>query len=445
MTEEEGRMGRKVATCRTRTQPSRREFLGCTALGAAALATPTIATRGLLGKDAPSEKITVGCIGMGGHGVNRNLRMLLRQSDARVISVCDVFDGRRDAARAGVDKAYDSRGCSSHTDFRKIIDQPDVDALMISTPDHWHVLMSVLGMRAGKDVICEKPTLTIREGQILTSIVKKRKAVFQTSTEDRSLPCYHHMAGVVRNGLIGKVRRVEVELPAGQNFPNEQAVKVPAGLDWDLWLGPAPLAPYTKSRTERQHWRHVWDYSGGKFSDWGMHQLDTVQWALDKERTGPVEVEGSGTVNPGSMYNTFVTYEVRWRYADGVEVHVKSGGTSLRFIGEKGWIGNPRFAARCTASDAKLVEWKPEAGDVHLYTNPAGEHRDFLDCVKTRKEPYFPAEIGHRCASLVHMGNIAMRLGRKLRWDPAKEEFVGDADANAMCSRVMRKPWTLQA
>jgi len=174
-----------------------------------------------------------------------------------------------------------------------------------------------------------------------------------------------------------------------------------------------------------------------------MHQLDTVQWALDTERTGPVEVEGSGTVNEGSMYNTFVTYELTYKYANGVRVYVKSGGTGLRFEGRDGWVGNSRFAAPVQASAAELVRWQPGKGDVELYTNPAGEHRDFLDCVKTRKEPYFPAEVGHRCASLLHVGNIAMRLGRKLRWNPDKEEFVGDAEADRMRSREMRKPWTL--
>ncbi len=424
---------------------TRRSFLGRGAC--ASLALPAFISSPLRGAGAPANQITVGCIGMGGHGVRRNLTRLLREKDARVTAVCDVFKDRRDRARALVDKAYGGGahgggGCTVHTDFREIIERDDIDAVMISTPDHWHVLMSLLAMRGGKDVICEKPTLTIEEGQRLTKAVEKHRAVFQTSTEDRSLPCYHQMAQVVRNGLIGDVRRVEVELPAGQRFPDEPELPVPDGLAYDLWLGPAPRAPYTAHRTEPQHWRHVWDYSGGKFSDWGMHQLDTVQWALDTERTGPVEISGKGTVNEGSMYNTFVDYEVLYRYAKGVDVHVKAGGTSLRFIGSEGWIGNDRFAAAPKASSPKILEWKPGENDVKLYTNPAGEHRDFLDCVKTRKVPYFPAEVGHRCASLLHMGNISMLLGRKLRWDPATEEFLDDEKANSMRSRPMRKPWT---
>jgi len=395
--------------------------------------------------NAPSEKITIGCIGVGNHGVRRNLTRLLQESDAKVVAVCDVFESRRDSAQARVDKTYGSKGCSAVTDFRKIIDREDIDAVMISTPDHWHIPMSLMAIRAGKDVICEKPTLTIEEGQILTKAVRERKKVFQTSTEDRSLPCYHQMAQTIRNGVIGKVKRVEVQLPAGQRFAKEKPIPVPKGLDWDLWLGPAPEAPYMASRTKPQHWRHVWDYSGGKFSDWGMHQLDTVQWALDTERSGPVSVEGKGTINEGSIYNTFITYDLLYRYANGVEVHIKSGGTSLRFFGDGGWIGNARFNAPCEGSTPEVVKWRPAKDDLELYTNPAGEHRDFLDCVKSRKDPYCPAEIGHRCASLCHMGNIAMRLGRKLRWDPVKEEFLDDAKANAMRSRPVRAPWTLDA
>ncbi len=426
--------------------PSRRSFLRC---GAAVLSAPAILSCGALGAAAPSERIVLGCIGMGGHGTNYNLPRLLGAKDARVVAVCDVFDDRRDAARARVDAHYGGKGkgkgCVGVTDFRRVLERSDIDAVMISTPDHWHVPMSILAIRAGKDVICEKPTLTVEEGRVLSAIVRRHKAVFQTSTEDRSIPCYHQMAQTVRNGVIGSVRKVHVRLPAGQRFPHEQPAPVPKGLDWNLWLGPAPEVPYTPNVTERQHWRHVWSYSGGKFSDWGMHQLDTVHWALDMERSGPVEVSGKGTVNPGSMYNTFVSYEVEYRYANGAVVHVRSGGTSLRFEGSDGWIGNKGWRARLEASSADVLAWKPDPdrGDVRLYTNPAGEHRDFLDCVKSRKDPYFPVEVGHRCASLLHIGNISMRLGRKLGWDPKAERFVDDAEADAMRSRPSRSPWSL--
>ena len=319
---------------------------------------------------------------------------------------------------------------------------------MISTPDHWHVLLSVLAIRAGKDVICEKPTLTIEQGRILSDTVQKHKKVFQTSTEDRSLACYLQMAQVIRNGLIGKIRKVEVELPTGNRFPTKEAVAPPKDLDWDMWIGPAPKIPYSPDRPEREHWRNCFDHSGGKLTDWGMHQLDTVQWALDRESSGPSEVYGVGTINEGSVYNTFMDYDINYRYDDGVHLHVKSGGTGMRFEGTDGWVSNSQFNRPMEASSKELVKWRPGKGDLKLRTCAGGEHRDFLDCVKSRELPYFPAETGHRCATVQHIGNISMLLKRKLKWDPKSEEFLGGGsarEANNMRSRSMRAPWTLDA
>ncbi|MBN1421683.1 MAG: Gfo/Idh/MocA family oxidoreductase [Planctomycetes bacterium] len=411
----------------------------------AAAGFPLLIASRIRGADAPSERIAIGCIGMGSHGVHRNLNMLLRQPDARVVAVCDVFDERWTGAQSLVEKQYGAKGCEGFRDFRRIIERKDIDCVMISTPDHWHVLMSVLAMREGKDVICEKPTYSIEEGRILADTVKARRAVYQTSTEDRSMPCYHRMAQIVRNGRIGKVRSVQVRLPSGNRFPDEEAIPVPKGLDYDLWLGPAPFAPYTANRTELNHWRQIRDYSGGLLTDWGMHQLDTVQWALDKERTGPVEVEGTGEANLRGQYNTFSEYDLTYRYADGIELRIRSGGTSIRIEGTDGWVGNEAFAAPIQASSPEIAAWLPGEGDVKLYTNPGGEHRDFVDCVKSRKDPYFPAEVGHRCSSLLHIGNIAMLLGRKLRWDPEKEAFIDDREADEMRGRPMRAPWSLKA
>ena len=430
---------------RPRGRPTRRGFLQEVAGVALAMPLAVAGGRRASGASGASgDRIALGCIGLGGHGTNWNLPRLLAEEGARVVAVCDVFADRREKARALVDAHYGAADCAAYNDFRRVLDRGDIDAVMISTPDHWHVLMTVLAVRAGKDVICEKPTLTIAEGQALCREVRRHKAVFQTATEDRSIPCYHRMARAVREGAIGKVTRVEVTLPAGQRFPNEDAAPVPAGLDWDLWLGPAPYVPYTPGRTEAQHWRHVWDYSGGKFSDWGMHQLDTVQLALDRERDGPVKVAGRGTVNPGSVYGTFIDYDLTYTYADGVEVHVASGGTGLMFHGTEGRIGNKVWRGPLEAHPAEILD-RPLEGGARIPFNERGEHHDFLACVRSRKDPYFPAESGHRCASLLHIGNICMRLGRPLRWDPAAEEFPGDAEANAMRARPMRAPWSLEA
>lgn len=420
----------------------RRKFLKT--VGASALTFPTIIPAHVLGAEAPSKRITVGMIGVGNHGTHRNLNMFIRQPDARVVAVCDAYRSRAANAQQMTDKHYDATGCKIHDDFREILERDDIDAVMISTPDHWHALMSAMALRRGKDVICEKPTLTIAEGRYIADLVKKTGRVFQTSTEDRSLFVYHRLAEAVRNGRIGKLQEIKVTLVAGQHFKTGEPTAPPADLNWDLWQGPAPESPFRPEVTEKQHWRHVFDYSGGKFSDWGMHQLDTAQWANDTEHSGPVEVEGKGTVNEGSIYNTFIKYELDYRYANGVKLNVKSGGTGIRFIGSDGWCGSKSWDSGLEASDRAIVKDPIPEDGVHLYTCKGGEHRNFLDCVKSRKAPYFPAEIGHRCASLCHLGNISMQLGRKLAWNPDKEEVLNDAEANAMRSREMREPWNLE-
>ena len=383
-------------------------------------------------------------IGTGNHGIHRNLNMFLRQEDAKIIAVCDVFKSRMLKAQSITNDYYKTNDCSIHSDFREILERKDIDAVMISTPDHWHALMSSMAIRRGKDVICEKPTLTVAEGRYISDLVKKTGKVFQTSTEDRSLFIYHRLAEVVRNGRIGKLKEIKVTLPAGKRFPNEKPENAPKDLDYDMWLGPAPEAPYTISRTKQQHWRHVWDYSGGKFSDWGMHQLDTAQWANDTERTGPISISGKGTINEESMYNTFVDYEIDYEYENGVKLNVKSGGTSIHFYGSEGWCGSKSWDSGLEANKKSIVKDPIPKDGLHLYTCKGGEHRNFLDCVKSRNEPYFPAEIGHRCATLCHLGNISMRLNQKLQWNPKTEKIGNSKEASSMLSRKMRKPWDLQ-
>ena len=383
-------------------------------------------------------------IGTGNHGIHRNLNMFLRQEDAKIIAVCDVFKSRMLKAQSITNDYYKTNDCSIHHDFREILERKDIDAVMISTPDHWHALMSSMAIRRGKDVICEKPTLTVAEGRYISDLVKKTGKVFQTSTEDRSLFIYHRLAEVVRNGRIGKLKEIKVTLPSGKRFPNEKPANAPKDLDYDMWLGPAPEAPYTISRTKQQHWRHVWDYSGGKFSDWGMHQLDTAQWANDTERTGPISISGEGTINEGSMYNTFVDYEIDYEYENGVKLNVKSGGTSIHFYGSEGWCGSKSWDSGLEANKKSIVKDPIPKDGLHLYTCKGGEHRNFLDCVKSRNEPYFPAEIGHRCATLCHLGNISMRLNQKLQWNPKTEKIGNSKEASSMLSRKMRKPWDLQ-
>jgi len=426
---------------------SRRRFLA-SGLGAmlALGRAPYILTSTALGgqeKPAASERITIGMIGLGGHGIGHNLQSFLRQPDAQIVALCDP-DRRRieEALKVCRGRLGEQFSCLCTQDWREVIARPDVDAVMISTPDHWHVVMSVAAIRAGKDVICEKPTLTIAEGRLLADTVRRYGAVFQTSTEDRSIPVYIRMAELVRNGRIGRLQRIRVQLPAGPAQPgNPQPKPVPEGLDWQLWLGPAPWAPYREG-LHMFHWRWNRDYSGGNLTDWGAHQLDTAQLANDTERTGPVEVEGTGRRHETGLYDVFYEFHLVYRYANGVELYVDSGGTGLRFEGTDGWVGNKGWCQPLEASDPKILQTPLGPSDLHLEVGP-GEHRNFLDCVKSRRDPYFPAEVGHRCCTIAHIGNIAMELGRRLRWDPDKEEFIDDPMANQMRSRALREPWTI--
>lgn len=433
---------------RERIRVGRRQFLQSAVGGAvAAGGAPHVLTSNALGanqRPPASDRISVGFIGVGSHGVGRNLRMFLAQPDAEPVALCDVDARRLDMA---LDTIRKQRGeaftCQRTRDWREVLARDDIDAVMISTPDHWHVPLALAAIRSGKDVICEKPTLTIAEGRLLVETVNRYGAVFQTSTEDRSLPVYHRMAELVRNGRIGKLERIIVGLPSGPGKPGSAIpAPVPPELDYDMWLGPAPEAPYCPDRLPYQ-WRWVRDYSGGQITDWGAHLLDTAQWANDTERTGPIAVWGTGKRHERGLYDVFHEYEVYCEYANGVVMEVRSGGVRLRFEGSDGWIGNTGWIGKLEASSPEILNTVIGPGELHLFTCPEGEHRNFLDCVKSRSDPYFPAEIGHRCCSVAHLGNIAMELGRRLRWDPVAERFDNDETANRMRSRSCREPWHL--
>jgi len=398
---------------------------------------------GKAGSIAASERITLGFIGVGDHGINMNLRTFLGQPDAQAVAVCDVDADHLIKARDIVNEKYGNKDCASYKDFREVLARSDIDAVMISTPDHWHVPISIAAAKAGKDVECEKPTLTIHEGRILVETMERYNRVFQWSTEDRAVYEYHRMCELVRNGRIGKVHTIRVELPSGPGTPgNPQPMPVPEAFDYDMWLGPAPYAPYNKDRC---HWNFRWilDYSGGQLTDWGAHLLDGAQWGNDTEHTGPVEVQGKGVFWRDGLYNTAKEYRIEYKYANGVKLIVTSGTPSLRFEGTDGWIGNRGWRAPLQAEPKSILDSVIGPDEVHLYTCPGGEQRNFLDCVKSRKACYFPPEIGQRCFTIAHIGNISILLGRKLKWNPDAEQFVNDDEANRMLSRSMRSPWHL--
>lgn len=432
------------------------------AAGATLLA-PAVGWGGKL--PAPSDRVTLGLIGCGLHGAGWNLDQAFRCPEAQVVAVCDVDAERCRKAQARVEanhrerfgKTY--RGCRSYEDFRDLIRCKDIDAVLVCTPDHWHVLPAMLAALAGKDVLCEKPlTLTVAEGRRLCDTVARTRRIFQTASENRSIDSYIRLIELVRNGAIGKLRHIDVSLPGGHeergaNFSDTRVQPPPGGFNYDFWLGQAPLAPYCPARC---HGSFRWnlDYSGGRLTDWGAHLIDLAQWGNDTEGSGPVEVEGRGTFPARSeLFNTASSFDLNYRYANGVTMRVVSKGPGIRFHGSDGWVGFTGWRAALQASRPEVLEATFGPGAVQVYRpseivprgqgHRGGEYRNFLDGVKTRKPCYAPAETGHRTITVAHLGNIAMLLGRRLKWDPAKEQFVGDDQANGMLGRKQREPWTM--
>lgn len=421
---------------------SRRKFLKHigTAAGIAA-GFPAIIPARVLGANAPSKRITLGFIGMGSQGTELNLTNFLSEADTHVLAVCDAYRSRAVNAANIVNARYGTEDCRIHQDFRRVIEDETIDAVVISTPDHWHVPMCMMALKAGKDVFCEKPTYCIAEGKELSQEVEKRRAVFQAGIEDRSLIHYHKMVEWAKNGALGKVRRIEVTLPTGPIRPNEEAVDPPADLDWNLWQGPAPFHAFTPKRTDLWHWRYIRDYSWGSILDWGTHLIDTAQIAANAPGVCPVEVVGSGMIPEGCMTNTPVTFDLTYRYANGVELHVKDGGTGLRIEGDNGWVARKKWGAGLEASDPNILRTRYTPETTTHWAIPPREQRNFLDCVKSRGLTTYTAPILNQMCTTCHMGVISILLGRKLVWDNQTESFVGDDEANRMRFRPPYRQW----
>ncbi len=474
---------------------SRRSFLRhAAAIAAGAAAAPCVLPASALGRGgaaAPSNRIIYGYIGCGPHGVDWNFEQIYRYADAQIIAVCDVDEVRLAAAKAKVDANYSKQfarayqGCEAQGDFRDLIRRRDIDVVGIATPDHWHVIPSIMAAKAGKDVICEKPlTLTVAEGRILCDVVERTGRISQTASENRSIDTYIRLVELVRGGAIGTLRHIEVRLPIGNNsvrvrdaakrlFKEDQPTEPPKTLNYEMWLGQAPWMPYIAGRT---HGNFRWNlaFSGGVICDWGAHLIDLAQWAHQSDHSGPATVEGKGDFPPReAVHNTAPTFEVHYQYADGVTLTVSAGqgdldphksypGTpmvarteypGIRFEGADGWIESHNWRGSLKASRRSMLDMVIDPEKVKLYRpseivarqdgGKGGEHRNFLDSVKSRQPCYAPFEIGHRSVTIAHIGNIAMMLGRKLRWDPQSERFVDDSEADKMLSRRQREPWTI--
>ena len=445
-----------------RAKFSRRSFLKTASVG---VITPSMVSSTVLGASAPSNRINVALIGAGNQS-RVDLPAVMNFDDVQVLAICDVNRGShgyarpqdflgREPVRDKVNAFYAEKkrsgqyqGCDAYSDFRDVLARRDIDAVMVILPDHWHALVTMLACRAGKDVYCQKPlSLTIHDGQQMVQAVRKHKRILQTGSQYRSNALVRRVAEVVRNGRIGRVQRaIAIVNDSGPGpAPGWQPMPVPDGFDYEMWLGPAPAAPYHIDRCLYRFRFHL-DYSGGQVTNTGAHAVDIVQWALGTDGTGPVEFEDRGAEWPpaGHLYTTAMKTAFRARYANGVELicRTQEPGFGARFEGTEGWI--QYTSGKIEASSDAIRNAELSDNEIHLPVSK-GHYRDWLDCIKTRAEPIEPVEVGHRTASVCHCGNIAMRLRRKVRWDPEKENFTEDDEANRMLRRPYREPWRIDA
>jgi len=440
----------------TRSKLTRRQFFKRGALATAgAAAFPYIvpgSALGLNGAVAPSNRITMASIGTGGQG-RHNTRALMSVPEVQYLAVCDVDANHRAEAKEMVEAFYTQRndtaspfaGIDAYNDFRDVLAREDIDAVMIGAPDHWHGVMSVAAAEAGKDIYCEKPLAnSVPESRAVVDAVNRYGRVLQTGSHERSRDNARYACELVRNGRIGKLHTIQVNMPVDNHGPtgNHPEMPIPEGFDYDLWLGPAANAPYTEKRCH--FWfRYILDYSGGEMTDRGAHIIDLGQLGNGTDKTGPVSVEGKGWFPEDGLFNTAMSYKFAFEYANGVRLTGQSiGPRGVKFIGDEGWIFIHIHGGDLEAEPASLLREVIGPNELHLGRS-RGHHLDFIECVKTRGEPKAPAYVGHNTGVMCHIANVAMRLGRKLAWDPETEQFVNDDEANRMLVPYVRAPWRI--
>ncbi|MFZ2146417.1 MAG: Gfo/Idh/MocA family oxidoreductase [Sedimentisphaerales bacterium] len=443
---------------RTVNEISRRKFLK-RAAGAAvgAVSFPYVVSSSALGKAgniAASNRITVGCIGVGPQGT-AVMRNFLAQKDAQVVAVCDVKSNVLQAAQELVNKHYEKTGCSAYNDFRKLLGRDDIDVVLAATPDHWHVLVALAAVKAGKDVYLEKPMgLSLAQDQALRTAVHRHGRVFQFGTQQRSSRDFRFACELALNGRIGKLHTINVWSPGSSQGGSPEPVPVPEWLDYDMWLGPAPYTPYTKDRCSNALWWFISDYALGFIAGWGVHPLDIALWGGGEKVACPVEIEGKGVWPTEGVCDTAMNWNIVCKYDSGVKMNftgdpfpeewknrygrTTSHGTA--FEGTEGWVHVDRSGINAHPKELLTTEFGPN--EIHLYQS--GNHvKNLLDCVKSRADTICPIDVAVQADIICQISDIAIRLEQKLKWDPKTESFVNNEPANRRHSRPMRSPWTL--
>lgn len=450
---------------------NRREYLKKSAIGASGIiAVPTIVPASVFGKNAPSNKINIGQIGCGRIARDHDLPGTMQYDVARVVSIADVDMNRAKEGKELVEKYYREKKKSdqyvevkTYQDYREMLLDKDIDAVIISTPDHWHAQPAIEAALAGKDIYLQKPTsLTIAEGRALADVIRLKGTILQVGTQQRSSPQFRIAAEYVRNGRIGKLHTVRIGLPGDPPGPDQPEMPIPKNLDYDMWLGSTPEAYYTETRVHPQKgysrpgWLRCEQFGAGMITGWGQHHIDSAHWGMNTEYTGPEEIEALAEFPRSGLWDVHGDFMVKAKYDNDVMMFISGGYTNgIRYEGTEGWIFVSRGNYAATASDPVAQEASSkalDASDRKILTSEIGEnethlyvseehHGNWLDCIQSRKQPISTAEVGHRTCSVCLVSHIAMKLDRKLYWDAANERFRGDDEANSMLVRSQRAPW----
>jgi myo-inositol 2-dehydrogenase / D-chiro-inositol 1-dehydrogenase len=438
---------------------NRRNFLEKAVCVSAGLAMPAIVPARVLGASAPSNRINVGFIGTGRQAFGANLPQMMAVEGVQAVAVCDVDRWRMEEAQRFVNDFYTKRngvtaysGCRQITDFREVIADKDIDVLMVSTPDHWHVPIGTMAAKAKKHFAMEKPiSLSVRQGRILADAVKKYGVTARNDSEFRSVRVQNHAAELIRNGHLGKLERIEIVFPSDPAPVGVQPdMPVPPELNYGMWLGPTAEVPYTEKRVHdrmqhhlRPNWMRIDTYAQGMIANWGAHYFDMVQWAMNTEHTGPVEVEGKGEF-PVSLWNTMINFKVEYKYASGTVMTCEQTATStpsITYFGSDAWIKIDGYPGTATSNKPELLKREPEAGELD-FSKTLWDKNDLIAAIREGREPLEPVEVGHRAISIAQIGLIACRVGGRLKWNPDQEIFEGNNWANALLAAPLaRKEW----
>lgn len=455
------------------SKQNRRGFIKTSLTGmASSLIFPSIVPSTVFGANAPSNRIYIGAIGVGRISRAHDMPETLKHPNTELIAVCDVDSKRVREGREWVENYYKEKrnksikGVETYGDFRKLLANDKIDAVLISTPDHWHVIPAIAAARAGKDIYLQKPaSLTISEGRELSNVIHQTGRILQIGSQQRSIspwPQFKRACELVRNGRIGEVHTIYIGLPGDPGGEVEPEMPIPENLDYDMWIGPTPYQYYTEKRVHpqadysRPGWLRCEQFGAGMITGWGAHHIDTAHWGMGTEFTGPVEVKAKAQFPQKGLWNVHGDFKVETKYENGVTMHISGDyPNGVKFEGSEGWIFVSRGSYSVTASDPSVAAENAKAlnasdsniltseigpDEIHLYESK-DQHGNWLDCIRTRKQPVAPIEVGHRSCSACLVSHIAMKLPRTLYWDPVNERFKNDDEANSMLSRPRRLAW----